>query len=200
MMGNDNWLSNAVLQGRHVRLEPLSMEHLDALCEAVSDGKLWEIWYATVPAPEQMKSYLQNAIDAAAKGNIAYAVFCKRQQKIVGSTRFYNVDAYTQRASIGYTWYAKSAQGTAVNPECKLLLMHYLFELKQAVAVEFMTNFMNRQSRAAIESLGAKQDGILRHHIRLPNGLLRDSVVYSIIDAQWPSVKMHLQQRVNKYQ
>lgn len=199
MNDDDHWLSQAVLQGRHVRLEPLTLEHVEPLSEAVLDGQLWQCWYTTVPSPQQMQIYIENAMAAADRGNIVYAVFCKKLQRIVGTTRFYQVNSGVRRASIGYTWYAKSAQGTAVNAETKLLMMHYLFELKQAVAVEFVTHSMNKRSRCAIEALGAKLDGILRHHMRLPNDTLRDSAFYSIIESEWPMVKLNLQERIKKH-
>jgi RimJ/RimL family protein N-acetyltransferase len=150
------------------------------------------LWYANVPAPESMASYVEAAIVQAKKGNSAFAVRCNHTNKVLGTTRFYNVDGFNKRAMLGYTWYSASVQRTPVNTECKLLMLTHLFEQHLAIAVEFRTHFFNQASRAAIERLGAKQDGILRSHQILNDGSIRDTVVYSIIASEWPAVKSNL--------
>jgi RimJ/RimL family protein N-acetyltransferase len=184
------------LRGRFVVLEPLTHSHVDGLKDAVIDGELWQLWYASVPSPNEMTSYVDAAIKASANGNMAFVVRDLKTQKVVGTTRFYNVEPAHKRGLIGYTWYAKSAQSTAINTEAKYLLMQYWFEVQQANAVEFRTHFFNETSRRAIERLGAKQDGILRSHQILKDGSIRDTVVYSIIANEWPAVKNNLQAKL----
>lgn len=184
------------LSGRFVVLEPLAHFHVDGLKDAVTDGELWQLWYASVPSPKEMAGYVDAAIKASTNGNMAFAVRDVKTQKVVGTTRFYNVEPAHKRGLIGYTWYAQSAQGTAINTEAKYLLMQYWFEVQQANAVEFRTHFFNQASRRAIERLGAKQDGILRSHQILKDGSIRDTVVYSIIASEWPAVKNNLQAKL----
>jgi RimJ/RimL family protein N-acetyltransferase len=187
------------LRGRFVVLEPLTHSHVDGLKDAATDGELWQLWYASVPSPKEMMSYVDAAIKASTNGNMAFVVKDLQTQKVVGTTRFYNVEPAHKRGLIGYTWYAKSAQGTAINTEAKYLLMQYWFEVQQANAVEFRTHFFNEASRRAIERLGAKQDGILRSHQILKDGSVRDTVVYSIIANEWPAVKNNLQAKLAKF-
>jgi N-acetyltransferase len=191
--------SGICLEGAYVALEPLMHSHVDALQSAVRDGELWQLWYASVPSPDEMVRYVDTAIKASINGDMAFAVRNLKNQQIVGTTRFYNVESAHKRGLIGYTWYAKSAQGTAINTEAKYLLMQYWFEVKQANAVEFRTHFFNEASRRAIERLGAKQDGILRSHQILKDGSIRDTVVYSIIASEWPAVKNNLQAKLAKF-
>jgi N-acetyltransferase len=188
--------SGICLEGAYVALEPLMHSHVDALQSAVRDGELWQLWYASVPSPDEMARYVDTAIKASINGDMAFAVRDLKTQQIVGTTRFYNVEPAHKRGLIGYTWYAKSAQGTAINTEAKYLLMQYWFEVKQANAVELRTHFFNEASRRAIERLGAKQDGILRSHQILKDGSVRDTVVYSIIASEWPAVKNNLQAKL----
>lgn len=188
----DMWIKTEELAGRFVTLEPLAEHHIEALQRAVADGEPDKLWFAHVPAADQMADYVSQAITAAACGDVAYAVKSLATGDIVGTTRYYNVDAANRRALIGYTWYADSAKRTPVNTECKLLLLANLFESLNAIAAEFRTHYFNRASRAAIERLGAKQDGILRNHQIMPNGSYRDTVVYSIIASEWPAVKANL--------
>jgi N-acetyltransferase len=188
--------SGICLEGAYVALEPLMHSHVDELQSAVRDGELWQLWYASVPSPDEMARYVDTAIKASINGDMAFAVRNLKTQQIVGTTRFYNVEPAHKRGLIGYTWYAKSAQGTAINTEAKYLLMQYWFEVKQANAVEFRTHFFNESSRRAIERLGAKQDGILRSHQILKDGSVRDTVVYSIIASEWPAVKNNLQAKL----
>ncbi|MDN5835925.1 MAG: GNAT family N-acetyltransferase [Nitrosospira sp.] len=186
------WLEPITLKGTIVTLVPLEIDHIEPLQAAVTDGDLWKLWFASVPSPDQMENYVMNAVEDAKKGNIAFAVGLNKTNRIVGTTRFYNVDAIHKRPMLGYTWYAKSVCKTGVNTESKLLLLQHVFEQKEAIAVEFRTHYFNQISRTAIERLGAKQDGILRSHQRMPDGSIRDTVVYSLLQHEWPSVKNNL--------
>lgn len=187
-MGQDGYLS-----GEYVILEPLSMDHLPALSLAVADGELWNLWYTSVPHPGEMKAYIKAALEAEKRGEaLAFAVRCRDSGTIVGCTRLCHWDQPNRHIEIGYTWYCKSVQRTAVNTESKLLLLSYAFETLDVIAVEFRTHFHNEASRQAIARLGAKQDGILRNHRILKDGTVRDTVVYSIIDNEWPEIKQHL--------
>ncbi len=181
------------LTGRHVALEPLSLEHEEALAEAVCDGELWKLWFTFIATPEKMHDYIQTAMQMREQGAMPFVVRDLRTGKIVGTTRFFNVDATHRRVEIGYTWYAASVQRSAINSECKKLLLTHAFESLQCIAVEFRTSWMNHRSRAAIARLGAKQDGVLRSHQLHADGSLRDTVVFSITTAEWPTVKKHLQ-------
>ncbi|MCC2681844.1 MAG: GCN5-related N-acetyltransferase [Nitrosospira multiformis] len=195
-----NWLERIVLKGEIVTLEPLASDHIEALRCAVRDGEFWKLWFANVPSPEQMGNYVITAIENAEKGNIAFAVRLNATGGIVGTTRFYNVDGANRRPMLGYTWYAKSVCKTGVNTESKLLLLQHVFEKKKAIAVEFRTHFFNQVSRTAIERLGAKQDGILRNHQIMRDGSIRDTVVYSILQHEWPSVKNNLLNKLSSSQ
>jgi RimJ/RimL family protein N-acetyltransferase len=174
-------------------------EHIDALKAAVQDGELWKLWYATVPSPDEMAAYVDAAIQSSVKGSMAFVVKDLSTQRIVGTTRFYDVEPVHKRGLIGYTWYSQSAQGTAINTEAKYLLMEHWFEVLHANAVELRTHFFNHASRGAIERLGAKQDGILRSHQILKDGSIRDTVVYSILASEWPAVKNNLQAKLAKF-
>ncbi len=187
------------LEGRHVTLEPLGREHAAAIRDAAADGELWRLWYTGVPAPDKTEAWIDAALAMREKlGAMPFAVRDKATQEIVGSTRYFNVEAAHRRLEIGHTWYARRAQRTAVNSECKLLLLTHAFEALSCIAVEFRTNFFNFQSREAIARLGAKQDGILRNHQIQPDGTLRDTVVFSIIGGEWPAVKRNLQFRLER--
>ena len=192
------WINEETLKGNFLTLEPLQLEHISELKVAVQDGESWKLWYANVPRPDEMSDYVEDAISAARAGNIAYAVRSNATQQIVGTTRYYNVDAKNKRAMIGYTWYSSSARRTPINTECKLLLLAKLFESHDAIAAEFRTHYFNQPSRAAIERLGAKQDGILRQHQIMKDGSIRDTVVYSIIAAEWPAVKSNLLSKLSE--
>lgn len=191
------FIDEVSLIGEYVELEPLSENHIEPLKEAVLDGESWKVWYANVPSPDEMEDYVLSAIKEVGKGNLAYAVRSKKHDKVVGTTRYYNVDPVNMRAMLGYTWYSSLVRRTPVNTECKLILLKNLFEASSAIAVEFRTHFFNQQSRAAIERLGAKQDGILRNHQIMRDGSLRDTVVYSIISSEWPAVKINLENKLN---
>lgn len=192
-------LSKRILSGELVELIPLDIIHVEPLIEAVKDGELWQVWYATVPHPNDMQSYVEQAIAEMRLGNIAYAVYCRATNKVVGTTRFYDVESTHRRVKLGFTWYSKHACRTGINTETKLLMLQFAFDEHKAIAVEFRTHFFNRVSRAAIERLGAKQDGILRQHQVMADGSLRDTVVYSILDREWPAVKNNLLHRLAAY-
>ncbi|OBT18614.1 GCN5 family acetyltransferase [Vibrio tasmaniensis] len=183
------WIEQSLIEGEHVALEPLTIGHVSELIEAVKDGEHWKLWFANVPSPEKMERYVSDAIAQMYLGNVAYAVRVKSTNQVVGTTRYYGVDGLNRRALIGYTWYSNVARGTLINKECKYLLLKQLFERYEAIAVEFRTHVGNTISRRAIEGLGASFDGILRNHQILKDGSVRDTVVYSIIDSEWPEVK-----------
>lgn len=187
------------LEGEHIILEHLNEGHIKPLQQSAAEGEAWKIWYAGVPHPDEMAAYVQSALLDKETGSVPYAVRHKASGEIVGTTRFYQVDAPNRRAMVGYTWYSQSSRRTAVNTECKLLMLQNLFEASSAIAVELRTHFFNRASRNAIERLGAKQDGILRSHQIMRDGSLRDTVVYSIIASEWPAVRTHLTSKLASY-
>ncbi len=194
------WFKDVELESENVKLVPLTMEHKQALAEAATDGKLWELWFTSVPNPENVSSYISTALEQKAKGvALPFVVIEKSSGKVIGSTRFCNADLINQRVEIGYTWYSKSYQRTSCNTECKLLLLTHAFESLDAIAVEFRTSWHNHASRSAIARLGAKQDGVLRNHQKMPNGGYRDTVVFSIINIEWPSIKQSLAFKLSSY-
>lgn len=185
------------LTGRHVVLEPLSGEHHDGLVAAVEDGRLWELWYTSVPAPEAMAASIEQRLAWQAEGSMLPFVSRRADTgAVTGMTTFCRMDGVHRRVEIGYTWTAASAQRTGLNTESKLLLLRHAFEQWSCIAVEFRTHWHNQQSRAAIARLGAKQDGVLRNHQRMPDGSLRDTVVFSITAAEWPPVRNGLEHRL----
>jgi RimJ/RimL family protein N-acetyltransferase len=185
------------LIGRYVSLVPLTYSHHDDLVEAVKDGELWSLWYTKIPAPEGVRAEIDRRLDLQRQGSmLAFAVVEQSTQQAVGMTTFMHIDALNRRVEIGSTWYRQRVQRSALNTECKLLLLTHAFERLNCIAVEFRTHFFNMQSRAAIERLGAKLDGILRQHQFASNGTLRDTCVYSILDREWPAVKSHLTHRL----
>jgi RimJ/RimL family protein N-acetyltransferase len=186
------WPDPITLRGQHARLEPLSKEHREGLVEAVKDGELHTIWYTAIPTPENVAKEIDRRLGLQAAGSMLPFTVRNAAGKIVGMTTFMNIDATNKRVEIGSTWYAGSVQRTPLNTECKLMLLRHAFENLDCIAVEFRTHFFNHQSRRAIERLGAKQDGILRSHQVAPNGSLRDTVVFSIIASEWPTVRAHL--------
>jgi N-acetyltransferase len=188
------------LHGRHVSLVPLTHSHHDNLVDAVKDGELWTLWYTKIPPPEGMRAEIDRRLELQKQGSmIAFAVIDGAAQEAVGMTTYMNIDAANRRVEIGSTWYRKRVQRSALNTECKLLLLTHAFERLNCIAVEFRTHFFNMQSRAAIERLGAKLDGVLRQHQLASNGTLRDTCVYSILDREWPAVKTHLIHRLNPF-
>ncbi|ETN93843.1 GNAT family N-acetyltransferase [Zhouia amylolytica] len=195
-----NWLDNITLEGNKATLAPLDGTHKNELLAAAEDGKLWELWYTSVPSAANIDNYIEFALKTKEQGtSYPFVIIDKAQGKIIGSTRYCNATPEHRRLEIGYTWYAKSRQRTGINTECKLLLLSYAFEALQCIAVEFRTNWFNLQSRNAIASLGAKQDGILRNHKINPDGTFRDTVVFSITQEEWPSVKKSLLYKLEKY-
>jgi N-acetyltransferase len=193
------WLNEIVLEGGNVRLEPLSQKHSDGLTDAVKDGELWKLWYTGPPMPENMSSYIEKAIDEYIHDkSLPFAIINVDTNQIVGSTRFMNADPINRRLEIGTTWYAKSAQRSGINTQCKYLLLQYAFETLKCIAVEFRTHWHNLQSREAIAKLGAKQDGVIRNHSIDKNGNYRDTVVFSIIESEWNTVKHSLEFKMNK--
>ena len=190
---DSRFIEPVTLRGAHATLEPLAAAHLDAIRAAAADGALWELWYTSVPAPEMASTWLEAGLDMRERlGAMPFAVLDHASGVVVGSTRYFNVDAENRRLEIGHTWYAKRAQRTAINTECKLLLLTHAFEALACIAVEFRTHWFNQASRAAIARLGAKQDGVLRNHLLMSDGSRRDTVVFSILDSEWPAVKAHL--------
>jgi len=187
------FIEPVTLKGEHATLEPLEAKHEAALRDAAADGELWRLWYTSVAPPDEIGDYIARALDMRERlGAMPFAVRHNTTGNVVGCTRYFNVDAANRRLEIGHTWYSKRAQRTAVNTECKLLLLTHAFEVLRCVAVEFRTHWFNHASRVAIERLGAKQDGVLRNHQLLPDGSKRDTVVFSIIDGEWPAVRRHL--------
>ena len=192
------WLEPVSLGGPHARLEPLSQDHCGGLTEAVKDGELWNLWYTAVPRPEDMTKEIDRRLGLQQAGTMLPFTVFDADGKIAGMSNYMNVDAANRRVEICSTWYAKRVQRSALNTQCKLLLLAHAFEKLDCIAVEFRTHFFNHQSRRGIERLGAKQDGILRSHVIAPNGTLRDTVVFSIIAAEWPTVKAHLTYQLNE--
>jgi len=186
------------LFGAHATLEPLSPTHCADLNEAVRDGELWNLWYTSVPSPEGMEAEIARRLRLQEKGSMLPFTVRDATGRPVGMTTFMNIDSVNRRLEIGSTWYAKSVQRGPLNTECKLMLLAHAFEALECVAVEFRTHYFNTASRRAIERLGARLDGILRNHSRASDGTLRDTAVYSITQAEWPTVKSHLNWQLNK--
>ena len=192
-----SWPEPVTLSGSYVTLEPLTHARHDELVEAVSDGELWKLWYTFIPPAEQMSQEIHRRLEQQRKGTmLPFAVIEAASGQAVGMTTYMNIDAEARRVEIGSTWYRKRVQRTALNTECKLLLLTHAFEKLDCIAVEFRTHFFNQQSRRAIERLGAKLDGILRNHRRASDGTLRDTCVYSIIASEWPTVRSHLRHQL----
>jgi RimJ/RimL family protein N-acetyltransferase len=187
------------LEGHGVRLEPLMPEHHDGLRAAASDGRLWELWFTMVPEPDSVASYIAAALAGQKERHmLPWAVRELESGSIVGSTRFHDIVADIDRVEIGYTWYAKRWQRTHVNTACKLLLFAYAFEVLGCKVVGLRTDNFNFASQRAIEALGAKKDGVIRHHHRRRDGTVRDTVMYSVLACEWPDVKRHLKLRLDR--
>jgi RimJ/RimL family protein N-acetyltransferase len=191
-------LDPVLLVGEHVRLEPLERRHADGLAVAAADGDVWRKWTTSVPAPEAMPAAIDERLAAHAAGRILPWATCLPDGTPVGMTSYWSVDEPNRRVEIGATWLGASAQGTAVNPEAKLLQLQHAFETLDCIAVEFRTHWHNRQSRRAIAALGAKQDGVLRNHQIMRDGTLRDTVVFSIVRDEWPAVRSGLHARLGR--
>ncbi|MEM1219411.1 MAG: GNAT family protein [Bacteroidota bacterium] len=193
------WTNPLRLEGQHIHLIPLEAKHRDDLVKAAADGELWELWYTSVPAESTVDTYIATALAMQASGSgLPFVVWHVESEQIIGSTRYCNIDQAHRRLEIGYTWYAKSYQRSAVNAECKLLLLEYAFETLKTMAVELRTHYFNTRSREAIARLGAKQDGILRQHRIDEHGRKRDTVVFSILDSEWPTVRFGLEERLRR--
>jgi RimJ/RimL family protein N-acetyltransferase len=193
------WPPDVTLESPHARLVPLSPDHAPALSEAVKGGELWQLWYTFIPRPEAMAAEVDRRLALRAKGSmLPFAVIDAASGEPIGMTTYMNIDADNRRVEIGSTWYRASAQRTPINTECKYRLLTHAFEALDCIAVEFRTHVFNNQSRRAIERLGAKLDGILRNHSRMPNGTLRDTCVYSIIASEWPAAKAQLEWRMGR--
>jgi RimJ/RimL family protein N-acetyltransferase len=193
------WPDATTLDGTIAKLSPLDFTHEADLQKAAADGGLHRLWYTSVPTPDTVHAEIQRRLDLQVKGAmLPFAILDQASGRAVGMTTYMNVDATNRRLEIGSTWYRKSVQRTGLNTECKYLLLRHAFEDIDCIAVEFRTHFLNTQSRRAIERLGAKLDGILRHHMIMPNGTLRDTCVYSIIQPDWPTVKAHLEWQMEK--
>jgi RimJ/RimL family protein N-acetyltransferase len=185
------------LEGHGVRLEPLSHEHHDALAAAAGDGKLWELWFTSVPEPGKTHAYIDAALAGQEAGRmLPWAVREVASRTIVGSTRYHDILAESDRVEIGYTWYAKRWQKSHVNSACKLLLLAHAFDALHCKVVGLRTDNFNFASQRAIEALGAKQDGVIRHHQPRRDGTIRDTVMYSILAAEWPDIRRHLELRL----
>jgi N-acetyltransferase len=187
------------LHGKHAILEPLAEAHLDELQAAAADGALWNLWFTSVPTFEEAAANIAFRLGERERGTMMpFVVRRVADNRIVGATTFCNIAAATRRVEIGYTWYSQSAQRTAINTEVKLMMLKHAFETLDCMAVEFGTHHMNVKSRAAIERLGAKLDGVLRSHGIDRQGGIRDTYVYSIIAAEWVDVKIRLQEKLNR--
>jgi RimJ/RimL family protein N-acetyltransferase len=189
----------ATLEGHGVRLEPLSREHEKGLIEAAKDGRLWELWFTSVPEPDKALAYIETALGGQKAGHmLPWAVLEAKTCAVIGSTRYHDIIPETDRVEIGWTWYAERCQRTHVNTACKLLLFAYAFESLKCQVVGLRTDNFNLRSQRAIEALGAKKDGVIRHHWLRRNGTVRDTVMYSVLAAEWPDVKRHLELRLRR--
>jgi RimJ/RimL family protein N-acetyltransferase len=187
------------LEGHGVRLEPLSLEHAAGLKAAAADGKLWELFFTSVPEPDQVSSYISSALEGQKRGDmLPWAVRDLKTDSIVGSTRYHDIIAAADRVEIGWTWYAQRCQRSHVNTACKLLLFSFAFEKINCKVVGLRTDNFNFRSQKAIEALGAKKDGVIRHHWPRRDGSIRDTVMYSVLRDEWPSVKKHLEFRLKR--
>jgi len=194
----DPWPPTVELHGTHAALVPLSLDHAGELAEAAADGDLHELWYTTIPAPDAVPAEIARRLALRKRGTMLPFAVLDASGKAVGMTTYMNIDATARRVEIGSTWVGRSAQRGPLNTECKAMLLHHAFEELDCIAVEFRTHHINHQSRRAIERLGAKLDGILRAHMVMANGTIRDTAVYSIVAPEWPTVKAHLQWQLVK--
>ncbi|WP_188239283.1 GNAT family N-acetyltransferase [Stenotrophomonas maltophilia] len=199
MTNPDVWKTVPTRRGQHVALQPLQLEHVPGLRAALEGSGLDQLWYTQVPSPQQVEHYVQAALQAHAEGKVLPFVIRDAAGDIIGSTRFYDMDASVPKLSLGYTWYTPRVQRTGANTEAKLLLLQHAFESMGCISVVLETSWFNVTSRTAIARLGAKQDGVLRNHKRHADGTPRDTVIFSIIDAEWQGVKRHLQYRLDSH-
>lgn len=194
------WLQVPTLVGRHARLEPMSSDHIEGLRAALAYDALAALWFTQVPKAADAADYVDAALAAQADGRVLPFVVRDPGGRVVGSTRFYGLEADVPKLSIGYTWYAPDVQRTGINTETKLLLLTHAFETLGCISVVFETSWFNHRSRTAIARLGAKQDGVLRNHKRHTDGSPRDTVVFSIIDGEWPAVKRNLLAKLARHE
>ena len=194
-----HWPRPVQLSGSHIEMVPTSQDHASDLAAVIAAGSLDALWYTMIPTPDAIEAEIDRRLALQAAGSmLPFTVIDKQTDKAVGMTTYMNIDAAHRRLEIGSTWYAKSVQRSAVNTECKLLLLQHAFEALDCIAVEFRTHYINHQSRQAIERLGAKLDGILRAHLIMANGTLRDTAVYSILATEWPTIRSHLSWQLAK--
>lgn len=187
------------LEGNGIRLEPLAESHRDDLAIAAADGKLWELWFTSVPEPEQVPAYIAEALEGLRDGHmLAWVVRELGSDKIIGSTRYHDIVADIDRVEIGYTWYSASWQRSHVNTTCKSLLLSHAFDTLKCKVVGLRTDNFNFVSQRAIAALGAKKDGVIRHHRARRDGTVRDTVMFSILEHEWPDVKRHLELRLQR--
>ncbi len=193
------WIETFSKDGKFVSVVPLTMEHRSDLEEAAADGNLHQLWYTTVPRPEAVGKEIERRLKLMSRGSMMpFSVIDNASRKAVGMTTYMNIDARNRRLEIGSTWYRQSVQRTPLNTECKYILLDHAFNTLNCIAVEFRTHYINQRSRRAIERLGAKFDGVLRSHMILPNGTIRDTAVYSIIASEWPTVEANLKYLMTK--
>ena len=193
-------LAPAALEGHGLRLEPLREDHHDALVAASADGRLWELWFTGVPAAEGMRHYIQDALQGQQDGHmLPWVVRDVTSGRVIGATRYHDIVADIDRVEIGYTWYSQRWQRTHVNTTCKLLLLGHAFDTLGCKVVGLRTDCMNFRSQRAIEALGAKKDGVLRHSSKRKDGSPRDTVMYSILAHEWPDVRRHLEARLARH-
>jgi RimJ/RimL family protein N-acetyltransferase len=189
-----------ILEGRGIRLEPMTDGHQEGLASATADGRLWELWYTVVPAPESMHTYVAAALQGQSDGHmLPWAVRELASGAIIGSTRYHDIIPAIDRVEIGHTWYAESRQRTHVNTTCKLLLLAHAFDTVGCQVVGLRTDNFNFRSQRAIEALGAKKDGVIRRYAMRRDGSVRDSVMYSILASEWPDVRRHLEWRLARH-
>ncbi|HEY0974827.1 MAG TPA: GNAT family protein [Solimonas sp.] len=193
-------LQPLVLEGRGIRLEPLTLAHESGLTAAAADGQLWRLWYTGVPQPHETRGYIERALAGQGEGHmLPWAVRDLAADRIVGTTRYHDIVAAIDRVEIGHTWYAAGSQRTHVNTVCKLLLLTHAFESLGCAVVGLRTDNFNFRSQRAIEALGAKKDGVLRHHMARRDGSVRDTVMYSLLAGEWPDVRRHLEFRLARH-
>ncbi|MFL6275046.1 MAG: GNAT family N-acetyltransferase [Blastocatellia bacterium] len=189
------------LEGHGIRLEPLGYEHEEGLAAAAADGRLWELWFTSVPEPDETHAYITSALAGQREGHmLPWVVRESESGAVIGSTRYHDIVAAIDRVEIGYTWYGKRWQRTSVNTTCKLVLLGHAFDTLGCKVVGLRTDNFNLTSQRAIEALGAKKDGVLRHHMARRDGTVRDSFIYSILAAEWMDVKRHLELRLARHQ
>jgi RimJ/RimL family protein N-acetyltransferase len=194
-------IAPVTLESRGIRLEPLQLSHTEALIDASRDGKLWELWYTAVPIPEKMARYIEDALAGQESGTmLPWVVRELSTNTVVGTTRYHDIVATIDRVEIGYTWYGESRQRTHVNRTCKLMLLGHAFDTLGCAVVGLRTDNFNFRSQAAIAGLGAKKDGVIRHHQARRDGSARDSVMFSILRHEWPDVKRHLELKLDRRQ